>query len=767
MLRARQAAILVVDDNVAQCHATARELSVAGFRVTQAHSGQKCLELAQQQPDLILLDINLPDLNGREVCRRLKNNDTTAGIVVLHVSTSAVSSVEQAEALERGPDGYLTHPVAPAVLIGTIRALLRTKRAEEQTRASEEALKAALTRLNFHLQNSPVIVTEWDKNFVLKYWSPQAEKTFGWKSEEVVGKTPWEFGFVVQGDIDVVVGVNERLNDGTDPYNICCNRNYDKDGNVHYCEWYNSSLHDASGELISIFAITMDVTERVQMQESLRRSEEQLRLAYQAAKMWSWQISSDGRVTWSREAIDAGPRYPQLEDTLENWLQQFAHPDDRGRIAATVQNGLQRRGSYEEEFRVLFEDGSYHWVMSRGSTVQDVGGGGIRLVGISMDVTAHKQAEAALAASEARLRLAQAAANVGSWDRNLERNEVVWSDELFAMFGKPPTDSPFTFDEGFVSVVHPDDRQRAEQSFSQAAESGNDLHVEFRTVPSDGSVRWLECRGKVHRDRSGKPVRMIGITIDVTERKRAEEILRLNEKLAASGRLAASLAHEINNPLAAVSNLLYLLSEDKTLNPTARTFTTMAASELGRVATITKNILGLYRESPRPVAVSLTAVLEDVLQLYQHRTKLAKTGIRRRFDDAGVISGYPGELRQLFSNLVVNALDAMGNSGTVTLHVSRVQDGAGAGVRVVIGDTGPGIPAEHRRRIFEPFFTTKGEHGTGLGLWVAHGIVRKHGGSIRVRSNTSAGRSGTVFSIFFPESTTDASLTRSASAAGE
>ncbi len=238
---------------------------------------------------------------------------------------------------------------------------------------------------------------------------------------------------------------------------------------------------------------------------------------------------------------------------------------------------------------------------------------------------------------------------------------------------------------------------------------------------------------------------------DVTERIRTENVLRLNEKLAATGRLAATIAHEINNPLEAVTNLLFLLQYHTPLDETARQYVTTASAELARVVHIARQTLGFYRDSSSPIPVKLSHLLEDVLDLYSRKAENRNILILRQFDYDAVVHGFPGELRQIFSNLVANAIEAIGRNGRLRVHVYLSHGwrrGDPQGVRVVIADSGPGIPAEYRAKLFEPFFTTKSEKGTGLGLWVARGIVQKHGGFIVVRSSTCPGRSGTTFSVF-------------------
>lgn len=240
---------------------------------------------------------------------------------------------------------------------------------------------------------------------------------------------------------------------------------------------------------------------------------------------------------------------------------------------------------------------------------------------------------------------------------------------------------------------------------------------------------------------------------DVTQRQLTERALRESEKLAATGRLAATIAHEINNPLESITNVLYLLEKYPRLEAGARQYVVLAEKELQRVVHITRQTLGFYREAAHPGEVRLAQVVEDALAIYERKIQSYDISIEKRFDSAGVVSGFPGELRQVISNLLSNALDALPQSGSLKVHVYDSHDWKGEprpGVRVVVADNGAGIAAPNLQRVFEPFFTTKGEKGTGLGLWVISGIVRKHGGHIRVRSSARPGHSGTCFSLFLP-----------------
>jgi PAS domain S-box-containing protein len=257
----------------------------------------------------------------------------------------------------------------------------------------------------------------------------------------------------------------------------------------------------------------------------------------------------------------------------------------------------------------------------------------------------------------------------------------------------------------------------------------------------------------------GEIIGTSAIARDISPEKQSEEAIRRSEKLATAGRLAASIAHEINNPLEAVLNLLYLARHDP--SQTVK-YLTMAEHEVVRVAQIAQQTLGFVRDASSKVAMDPAEIMDEILQLYSGKLQGRRIRITRRYRNHLLIEGYSGELRQLLANLVVNAVDAMADEGSLQLRVCTSHDWRSGqnGVRITVADSGGGIPPGDLHHIFEPFYTTKKETGTGLGLWVSRGIVEKHGGWIRVRSRTSVGRSsvgrtsgdatGTVFLIFLP-----------------
>ena len=270
---------------------------------------------------------------------------------------------------------------------------------------------------------------------------------------------------------------------------------------------------------------------------------------------------------------------------------------------------------------------------------------------------------------------------------------------------------------------------------------GNVVPVE-RPVRSETLVSVVQSTLRARR-------RQYDVRRHIRQEMIAAEALRKAEKLAVAGRLSASIAHEINNPLEAVTNLLYLMASATTLDQVKR-YLVIAEDELARVSEITRQALRFHRGNTQPADVKVSAILDSALALYKLRLDAKSIVVDRRFDHSATIVGFAGELRQLLVNLISNSFDALQAGGTLHLRVSRVAEnhnGRRPGVRVVIADTGIGIPLAIRDKVLEPFVSSKAETGTGLGLWISSEIVRRHGGALRFRSRPG---SGTVFSIFLP-----------------
>jgi PAS domain S-box-containing protein len=268
-------------------------------------------------------------------------------------------------------------------------------------------------------------------------------------------------------------------------------------------------------------------------------------------------------------------------------------------------------------------------------------------------------------------------------------------------------------------------------------------HVQGKLTPIEDSASPI-------RDAQHSVIGVVLVFRDATIERKTQEVLRKTEKLAAAARLSATVAHEINNPLEAIGNLLYIAKGMADLPRAARESITLAEQELERVSHITRQTLGFYRESTVPDQVDLSVLIDSVLKIYSNKLERKSITVHRDFGNCPPIVGLTGELRQALSNLISNAADAVSEHGTIQVALRCVESAEGKHVHVLIEDDGPGIDPLHIDRIFEPFFTTKKEVGTGLGLWVTKEIVDRHGGTIEVYPRADKSLSGTVFQMLLP-----------------
>jgi signal transduction histidine kinase len=269
-------------------------------------------------------------------------------------------------------------------------------------------------------------------------------------------------------------------------------------------------------------------------------------------------------------------------------------------------------------------------------------------------------------------------------------------------------------------------------------------HVDGRHIPIEDSA------APICNDRE----QLIGVVLvfrDVTSERKSQELLRKSEKLSAAARLSATVAHEINNPLEAVVNLIYIAKLEPALPSGVVEKLTMAEHELARVAHITRQTLGFYRESNEPQPMEVVPIIDSVLGLYSNKLKSKNIHVQRDYGECPPVIGVPGELRQAIANLLSNAVDAVEQNGNIAVRVHCLREDGESEIQMMIEDDGPGVAKEDLQRIFEPFFTTKKDFGTGLGLYVTREILERHGGSVTVRSGEDIDRTvGACFVLRLP-----------------
>jgi PAS domain S-box-containing protein len=363
-----------------------------------------------------------------------------------------------------------------------------------------------------------------------------------------------------------------------------------------------------------------------------------------------------------------------------------------------------------------------------------------------------KSAFVELKESERRLRLALDSGKMGTWNWDARTDLIDVDEKAAEIFGCKPHER-VTRSALRERVVFAEDRPVTSLALKKTLEGRNLYKSEYRVVREDGSLIWVHSSGAAvcSGQNSDEVVGMIGTIQDITERRAQEATLKQTEMLAATGRMAATIAHEINNPLEAVTNLIFLAMTNKDIPDPVRKYLEVADEELARVGQIAQQTLGFYRDSSRPIQLDLSAVIADVVTVFLRRLSYKQMHCRPEFRGNLEIVGLQGELRQAVSNLLLNAIDASSNGGSIRIRAREtkmVKTGLSA-VCIAVCDSGSGISDAAKKRLFSPFFTTKESVGTGLGLWVTKGIVEKHGGSIRFRSR-SQWPSGTVFRIVLP-----------------
>jgi PAS domain S-box-containing protein len=363
---------------------------------------------------------------------------------------------------------------------------------------------------------------------------------------------------------------------------------------------------------------------------------------------------------------------------------------------------------------------------------------------VTLDITERKAAE------EAQRRLAAIVESsddaivgkdlngiVMSWNPGAERMFGYSANE---MIGRP------------IATIIPPELEQDEQRILATIGRGEPIeHFETVRLTKSGERIDVSLTVSPIKDDTGRVVGAAKTVRDITQQKKTEQALRTTERLASVGRMAATVAHEINNPLEAVTNLVYLAKSSTVLNE-AREFMNGIEEELNRISLITKQTLGFYRETIAPSAVRVGEMLNPLISVLGRRARNNGIEIRPEIRQDPEIFAVAGEIRQLIANLLSNSIDAVSSGGLIRIRIAAngMNELHPTGIRITIADSGRGIPPANKSKLFEPFFTTKKDIGTGLGLWVCTNIVQKHHGSIRVKSNTSPGRSWTVFSVFLP-----------------
>ena len=495
-----------------------------------------------------------------------------------------------------------------------------------------------------------------------------------------------------------------------------------------------------------IISRNQEAEERARAERVLHENEQRLRLAQQAAGIGTFELNlrtNENRWTPELEAI-YGLAPESFGGTQEHW-ERLIHPEDRSKAVAQVKLAFQTGAPAQAEWRIVWPDGSTHWILGRWQVFTDESGTPVQMAGINIDVTARKTAE------EARHHLAAIIESSADAIVSKDLNGIVtsWNPQAERLFGYSPQE---IIGQPIRIMIPPELQDDEDRILATIARGERIEHFETVRVAKDRRPIEVSLTISPIRDENGRIIGASKIARDVTQKKRMEQALRMSERLASVGRLAATIAHEINNPLEALTNLLYLAHSAQ--DPAEiHSLLAQADEELNRVALLSKQTLGFYRERNGAKALRIGSIVGSLVTALTPKARNRSIEIKSEIQQDPEICAIESEIRQLIVNLLNNSIDAIFGGGTIRVRVSAGRawgQQSMSGVRLTIADSGRGIAPEHRPKLFEPFFTTNKDVGTGLGLWISKGIVERHGGNIRFRSQITPGRSGTVFTVFLP-----------------
>ncbi len=506
------------------------------------------------------------------------------------------------------------------------------------------------------------------------------------------------------------------------------------------------------------FGVVDDITGRKRVEQSLSKREEDLRGLADAMPQLVWMSDPDGYIHWFNQRW-----YDYTGTTPEQncgWGWQSVHdPKFLPAVVARWKGSLQTGEPFEMVFPLRGKEGKYKPFLTRAVPIRDAGGVILRWFGTNTDISGEFEIRRQIEESQARMQTAldssqRLAAIVESSDDAIigkDLNGIVtsWNPAAERMFGYTPEEMIGT---SIRRVIPPEVFPDEDRIMSAVAHGQRTEHFETTRLRKDGERIEVSLTLSPVFDEAGRIVGVASISRDISQQQKVEKALHTSERLASVGRLAATIAHEINNPLEAVTNLVFL-AQSCSDDADRKMFLDQAQQELARVALLTKQTLGFYRENKGAREMTLGELVAPLVAVFSARARNKQISIDTEIREDPAVAIIPGEIRQLFANLLNNSIDAVNDRGRILIRISaaREQRGSGrSGARLTVCDNGPGIPLAVRKKMFEPFFTTKRDVGTGLGLWVTTNILRKHEGSIRLRSCVTPGKSWTAFSVFLP-----------------
>jgi PAS domain S-box-containing protein len=505
--------------------------------------------------------------------------------------------------------------------------------------------------------------------------------------------------------------------------------------------------------------MSIDITRRKLFEQNLVASEERYRVLADLNPQAIWMGDAQGRLTYANQGMMAYIGLTASDLGPVGWLEAFA-PEHRARVVEVWTHSVKTGVDYDIEAPLWHvPSGTYRWWHLRAAPIRDATGEVLHWLGVGSDIHDMKTYAETLRAEQketerrrAELETIYRTTPIGLSlldpvefrflnlnDREAEM--LGWLKEQ--LIGRP------------LREIAPPDKLPGLVEMMQTVAGGGQIKdrlLEGELSARPGEMRAWRVNFSPIFNEDGSVRAISSAWIEITNQKKAEAALIQSEKLAAVGRLASSISHEINNPLEAITNLLYLMGMEESLSPDVKNLVHLAQSECSRVSQIATQTLRFHRQAVAPTRVNAEELVGAVIRLYTGRLSNSDIRVETHYTSTSRIQCFENDIRQVLNNLIANAIDAMRNGGRIVVraHDAAARGGRPQGVRITIADTGHGMSKDVQARIFEPFFTTKDLNGTGLGLWISHGIIERHKGRLQVRSSNNPDRHGTVFTLFLP-----------------
>lgn len=811
------ATILVVDDLSANREVLVTLLRYKGHRLLEAEDGIQGLTVARaEHPDLVITDVLMPVMDGYEFLRQLRLDPATRGIPVVFCTAHYGEREARALALSSGVSDVLTKPVEPEealrivdrVLSGDFKEIssgalplqadfdrehlrLLTDQLSDKTKDLRTANARLRALINIGLElaserNSDRLLTNvcvaardlFGATYVTLGIVDRHDRTLQRVIADGTDAATWiKIGDSAPGILRTVIAERRTLrgdNVGGDPLKlqlpslhpsiqaflaapvaspanvygwICLVTNEDK-----------TFTEDDEQMVVALAGQVGRIYENGYFYAVAQKERDRAQRYLDTAEVILLALDVEGRITQVNRYGCSVLGWTADELLGRDWTDMCLPVRIRGPFRKKFHNLLGGDLSIVEN-PILTRSGQERLIEWRNTLLRDVAGNVIGTFSSGTDITDRNQAVEALRTAEERMRFALQNTDVGIWDLDYTTGVLQWSETLEAHYGLKPGTFAGTF-EAFVERIHPDDRESVLDAIGKAVKAGSDFSIMNRTIWPDGTVRWLSGAGRIHLDGHGNPVRGVGISLDVTERRRLEEQYQQAQKMEAVGRLAGGVAHDFNNLLTVILGYCELLLADLKPGDPHQPDIAEIQRAGARAGALTRQLLTFSRKQIiEPALLDLNKVVGDLQSMLGRLIGEDVRVLLNLLPDLALVTADSAQVEQIVMNLAVNARDAMPTGGTLTIETANVEldedyarmhQGVKPGFYVVltVTDTGTGMTPQVQARLFEPFFTTKEPgKGTGLGMATVYGIVTRFGGTIGVYSEV--GR-GTSFKVYFP-----------------